>query len=157
MRNLRSTRGSPISTPASAPSTAPTPPALSALPGFGPGQTHSLRGQSLDTNGGCGEDEELSVARILWQLQSDPLFASGASSTSWQQVFNAAKGAATRGGFTLYGLWLEITANVTDDNVLDRLARISSRPRMSPPSRTRRTPTRLLRPPAPRSSFGCRW
>ena len=106
--------------------------ALSALPGFGPGQTHSLRGQSLDTNGGCGEDEELSVARILWQLQSDPLFASGASSTSWQQVFNAAKGAATRGGFTLYGLWLEITANVTDDNVLDRLARIFEAENVAP-------------------------
>ncbi len=44
---------------------------LSALPGFGAGQTHSFDGNSLDKPGGGGEDEELSVAKILWTLDCD--------------------------------------------------------------------------------------
>ena len=46
--------------------------------------------------------------------------------TSWRQIYNEAKGSFTGlgTGATLYSLWQEITANVSDGGALDRLARL---------------------------------
>ena len=121
---------------------------LCDIPGFGAPQsvsTHTLLGMSLDAKGGGGEDEELSVARILWALESDPMFAGATPLASAKNVYNAAKGA-----------WLNMTDGATPFAAFGKKSRRGlpttacstgwpgfSRRKTSPHSRTYRTRTPL--------------
>ena len=75
------------------------------LPGFGLGQTSTVDGQSLSTPGGGGEDEELSVARILWSLEANP-----AVNRNDLWVFSE----AVAGNGTLASLWTRLNTDLPD-------------------------------------------
>ena len=94
---------------------------LAAFPGFGTTSLTCYHGMWLGQAGGGGEDTDASVAKILWKLEKDPLFAANASGLSEKQVFQLAGHSAG----TLYGLWLETSMWMApDQDTVNRLATI---------------------------------
>ena len=98
----------------------PTSGCLASLPGFG-AQINTLDGRPLNMPAGAGEDEELSVGRIMAALETDPACGSE------RAVFTA----ATTCGGTLYGLWQKITTGA-NAATQDRLAGIFGDDRAAP-------------------------
>ena len=106
---------------------------LRALPGFHDDQLHTLVRYSFDTIGGGGEDEELSVGKILWNLESDPIYAGATPLASAKNVINAVRTSVDECGcVTLYDVWQHVTDAITDNTVFNRLARIFENQNVTP-------------------------
>ena len=96
---------------------------LSPLPGFASGTLRVLDGYNLTQPGGGGEDEELSIARILTRLESDPACGS----------YKAVYAAAAASGDTLYGFWGVVTTPIyTNQAALNRVARLAEGNNVAP-------------------------
>ena len=97
---------------------------LNSLPGLGPQQVYSYEGKSILVSGGAGEDEELSVARILWGLERGTDFEYGPAA-----VFAIAQ----QSGGTLFGVWQEMLSPSFPENVSpDLLSRLFANENVAP-------------------------